>query len=209
MNPVDAKIIAMLAAFRKGSNFGPDFSDEVTQKFWLTKLDGVSVTELQRSLKKLSGNREFPAVNEILEDMHGSVNANAVTEFEWVWNNLNGYQAPTNLPILTARTVDELGGWFALSRDWQTSQREFYSRQFSKIYKRLATEKANGNVIGGSLLALESTETKKEGLCLPSDRKWNQRLNEKIRREQEIMTENAPRIGFGDFVKSLRGCAHV
>ena len=130
MNSEDAKLISMLAAFRKGSNFGPDFTDETTQKFWLSRLSGIAFFEIRKALGKLSGEREFPTANQVLNSAKGFGSHDAQQAFDWVWSHLDGYRAPKNLPILTARTIDELGGWFTISRDWRDFSRESHQRAF-------------------------------------------------------------------------------
>lgn len=204
MDNYEASVIAMLAAYRKGSNFGPDFSDQFTQKFWLSRLAGIAPDRIKAALNQLSGNREFPTVNMVLENISGTNPGDARKAFEWVWNHLDGYKQPQNLPYLTAKTIDELGGWFVISRNWKDSTQQGHERQFIAAYELLAQRRARGEALGGSRLALNAPESQREGIGSDHLPEWKKRHLERLEREVKILQEKSrSSLSFSEQVRQL------
>ena len=205
MKNADAKLISMLAAYRKGSNFGPDFTDEVTQKFWISRLSGISHVAIQEAMNKLAGDPQFPTVNQVIAASNAPGDApDASQAFDWLWKNLDRRRIPTDLNILLARTIDAMGGWLVCCDDWRVESRDFHRRSFVKIYGELAAKKANRERIGGSLLALESAESKKEGLGITEVPNWKKNIDAQIRRDQiAIKNRGRSKCSLGDFISSI------
>jgi len=140
-------LIAMLHFARTMSTFGPDFEDQLTQKAWHSKLKNVEPEILKKALSSLSGGRNFPTPNDILEFCKGASGVSEMSSdeaFELLWSKIGsvgGYNDP-KLPNEIGLAVQRLGGWKFICANWSDDKRPWHEKAFKEIYSNLQESKA-------------------------------------------------------------------
>jgi len=193
---------------RSLSSGGPDFTKPGIVMAWYEKLGHIPEDKLVQALRELAGEDFFPGATKILNHAQGKTGVSgAKSAFDWVWNNLDERNIPRDLSILAGRTVDEMGGWANCSRLWRDSQREQLGREFCRIYCDLEEKQLAGVFIGGSKLALESSESKKEGLSVTLLPEWRKQHLEDLEKDLRKKQANSPRssLSFSERVSQLIG----
>jgi len=139
-------MIAMLHFARTMSAFGPDFEDPLTQKAWHNKLKDIPSDHLKKALNQLSGDRNFPAPNQIVDFCKGVAQvADLLPEaaFELLWRKIGtvgGYNDP-ELPNEIGLAVERLGGWRFICNEWTDDKRTWHEKAFREIYLNLQESK--------------------------------------------------------------------
>lgn len=140
-------MIAMLHFARTMSAFGPDFEDPLTQKAWHHKLKEIPPDHLKKALNSLTGDRNFPAPNEIVDFCKGVAQvADMLPEaaFDLLWRKIGsvgGYNDP-ELPNEIGLAVERLGGWRFICNEWTDAKRTWHEKAFREIYLNLQQSKA-------------------------------------------------------------------
>ena len=101
-------MIAMLHFARTMSSFGPDFEDPLTQKAWHHKLKDIPVDHLKKALNKLSGDRNFPAPNQIVDFCKGVAQvAELLPEaaFELLWRKIGTRRSGAQPPATSEKRL--------------------------------------------------------------------------------------------------------
>ena len=205
MTPEEARLILLLAMYRAGSNYGANFLDKTTRRFWIHKLRSQRFEAVQEALKKLSGFPNFPTANEVLREIHNSRIPDPDQAFEWLWRNLNRTRIPSNLDLVLARTIDQMGGWIACCDNWREDRRDEHRAKFIRAYRKFADEKARNMDIGTSQYALESSGIENMGNTSSSDPKWKKIANSEGEQKKIAMTSRDKNGGtLGDLINSFR-----
>lgn len=197
----------MLREARSLSSGGPNFDNQAVVKTWYQKLGHLPEDRVAKALNDLSGADFFPGASKIIDQATGKTGVQgAISAFDWVWNNLDERKAPTDLSILAGRTIDKMGGWAQCSRLWRDSQREKHGREFCRIYCDLEEKQLAGVFIGGSRLAIEAPESKKEGLSLTSIPDWKKRHIKMLEADvKENQKKSKSKMSLSDAISDLIG----
>lgn len=140
-------MIAMLHFARTMSAFGPDFEDPLTQKAWHNKLKDLPPEHLKKALNSLTGDRNFPAPNEIVDFCKGVAQVSEMLPeeaFELLWRKIGsvgGYSDP-ELPNEIGLAVERLGGWRFICNEWTDDKRTWHEKAFREVYLNIQTSKA-------------------------------------------------------------------
>lgn len=140
-------MIAMLHFARTMSSFGPDFEDQLTQKAWHNKLKGIPLDDLKKSLNELTGDRNFPMPNEIVDFCKGiSQVAEMLPEvaFDLLWRKIGsvGQYADPEFPNEIGLAVERLGGWKYICNEWLDDKRPWHEKAFNEVYQNIQQAKA-------------------------------------------------------------------
>jgi len=150
--------LSIMAQSRALSTFGPDFESNVVTKAWLAKLRDISASDLGIAMTKLSGNREFPTANEIIEfcqQVHNEAELLPEVAFAMLWNKIGsvgGYGHP-ELPNEIGLACERLGGWGHICRTWADESRTWHEKEFREVYGNVIETKARGLLVETSKYA--------------------------------------------------------
>lgn len=140
-------MIAMLHFARTMSAFGPDFEDPLCQKAWHNKLKNIPPEDLKQALNELTGDRNFPSPNELVDFCKGVAQvADMLPEeaFDILWRHIGsvgGYNDP-QLPNEIGLAVERLGGWRFICNEWTDDKRTWHEKAFREVYMNLQVSKA-------------------------------------------------------------------
>jgi hypothetical protein len=159
-------LVARLSAGRMLSNFGPNFKDPITVKVWYKKLRHLNSDDLNAALNKLTGNREFPTVNEIIkfcEELNLTTDMLPEVAFQLVWSKISsvGYYGTPELPNEVGLAVQRLGGWKHICNTWQLSKRDWHYKAFREVYGNVVDTKSRGMLSETSVYAPEALKGEK------------------------------------------------
>ena len=143
------ELIAMLYFGRTMSSFGPDFEDDLTKKAWHNKLKDSDVDHLKQALNSLTGNREFPSANEILDFCKQINNEDTMlpeVAFDLLWRKIGevGALNKPELPNEIGLAVQRLGGWTFICNNWTDADKTWHEKSFREAYLNLTEAKAKG-----------------------------------------------------------------
>lgn len=144
MNHID--IIAVLQMGRTISSFGPDFSDPMTQKVWSAKLSHLTMEQLSKAMSKLTGNKNFPDLNEILDfckGMNKELEMLPEVAFDLLWRKIGsvGQYADPEFPNEIGLAVERLGGWRYICNEWTDDKRPWHEKAFNEVYQNIQQTK--------------------------------------------------------------------
>ena len=197
------ELIAMLHFARTMSSFGPDFEDELFQRSWHKKLKDIPMDQLKKALNALTGNREFPAVNEII-DFCKQINNEAAmlpeVAFDLLWRKIGevgGLNRP-ELPNEIGLAVERLGGWVSICRDWTDANKTWHEKAFREAYLNLTEAKAKGLLTQTSRYALGAAK-EAEPKQIPG------KVTEALRMAASAVEPSKPKlVGFLKELKSMQ-----
>lgn len=143
------EMIAMLHFARTMSTFGPDFEDKLSQQSWHKGLKDLPLDHLKQAFNALTGNREFPTLNEI-KDFCKQINNEAAmlpeVAFDLLWRKIGavgGLNKP-ELPNEIGLAVERLGGWVFICNNWTDDKKTWHEKSFREAYLNLTEAKAKG-----------------------------------------------------------------
>jgi hypothetical protein len=182
------------------SNFGPDFKNEITIRAWHHRLKNLKLEDLDEALTKLTGNREFPTINEILNFVKGlNQDAEMLPEvaFELLWGKIGsvgGYGTP-ELPNEIGLAVERLGGWGQICTTWTSDKRTWHEKAFREVYGNITEAKAMGMLAETSKYAPESLKGEVAKQIQPGA---------KEALEMAMKASQKPTQKLGDFVNEMK-----
>lgn len=152
--------IARMTYARAMSTFGPDFTDPIVQKAWYAKLKVMPIQALDKALSNLTGDREFPSINDILGFHKPEEVTQAIDGFELLWSKIGsvGYYGHPELPNAIGLAVEKLGGWKFICNNWREDRRAFHERDFKQALEFVTDQLAKG-ITRSSKYALPASKT--------------------------------------------------
>jgi hypothetical protein len=192
--------MSIMVQARALSTFGPDFEKPVVIKAWHAKLQEISIDDMGRALTKLSGDREFPTANEILDfckDLNQESELLPEVAFELLWKKIGsvGAYGHPELPNEIGLAVERLGGWQHICNTWEDDKRTWHEKEFRDFYGNITETKARGLLTQTSRYAPQALKGEKAKQISPG-------VKEALR--MAMSGRELPKQKLNDIVKNMK-----